>query len=298
MQITLTGATGFIGKRLVEHLLQEGHSLHVLARRNPHMDSRIHFAVWDALTAEAPVEVLQRADAVIHLAGEPVAQRWTGEAKDKIRRSRLDGTRRLIEGLSTISHRPSVLVCASAIGYYGDRADERLTETSPPGQGFLPDLCVEWEKTADLAEALGIRVVKLRIGIVLGKGGGALKQMLPPFKMGAGGRLGSGRQWMSWIHLDDLVDLMSFAATIGKLSGPVNAVAPNPETNAEFTKTLARTLRRPAFMPVPSFAVRALFGEMSEIVLASQKVIPLAAMNAGFTYRYRLLAEALENLLR
>jgi uncharacterized protein (TIGR01777 family) len=298
MQITLTGATGFIGRRLIDRLLSDGHSLHVLARRNPQIDSRIHFAPWDALNAEFPAEVVQRAEAIIHLAGEPVAQRWTREAKERIRRTRLDGTRRLVETLSTISHRPSVLVCASAIGYYGDRADERLTEASAPGHGFLPELCVEWEKTADLAESLGIRVVKLRIGIVLGKEGGALKQMLPPFRMGVGGRLGSGRQWMSWIHLDDLVSLIAFAATTEKLRGPVNAVAPNPETNADFTKALARTLRRPALFPVPSLVVRTLFGEMSEIVLSSQKVMPQAAVQGGFSFRYQRLAGALENLLR
>ena len=298
MQITLTGATGFIGKRLVERLLNDGHALHILARRNPQMDSRAHFAPWDALTGEPPAEVLQRADAVIHLAGEPVAQRWNPEVKERIRKSRVEGTRRLVEALSTLNYRPQVLVCASAIGFYGNRGDERLTEDSDPGQGFLPEVCMEWERTADLAKALGMRVVKVRIGVVLGRGGGALKQMLPPFKFGVGGRLGSGRQWMSWVHLDDLVSLIHFAATSDKLRDAVNAVAPKPETNADFTKILARTLHRPAIFPVPAFVVRTLFGEMSEIVLASQKVVPQAAIQAGFPFRYQTLAPALENLLR
>jgi len=298
MNITITGATGFIGRRLAESLVADRHQVNVLTRRtDAKLSPAVWISAWDPLAREVPPESLRDAEAIVHLAGEPVAQRWTPAAKAAIRESRVHSTRRLVEALSTRSKRPAVLVTASAIGIYGSRGDEVLTESSPVAAGFLADVCVEWEKQAELAEALGIRVVRLRTGIVLGRGGGALARMLPPFRAGVGGRLGSGRQWMSWIHIDDLVGLIRHAID-RPLSGVVNATAPNPVTNAEFTSKLAATLRRPAFFPVPAFAVRMLFGEMSEIVLASQRALPKAASAAGYAFKYPELGPALEAILR
>ncbi|MEX2264213.1 MAG: TIGR01777 family oxidoreductase [Bryobacteraceae bacterium] len=288
MNITITGGTGFIGRKLEERLSADAHKVIVL--------SRSRGMRWEPMKEEPPAESLSSADAIVHLAGESVGQRWTPEAKAAIRESRVQGTRRLIQGLSTLSRRPAVLVSGSAIGIYGDRGDETLTESSTPGSGFLPELCTAWEREADLAEALGIRVVKLRTGIVLGKGGGALEKMLPPFKAFVGGRLGSGRQWMSWIHIDDLVGLIRFAID-QPLSGPVNGTAPNPVTNAQFTRELASALGRPAIFPAPALALKTLMGEMAGVLLESQKVLPKAALNAGYRFRFPELGPALRDVL-
>jgi uncharacterized protein (TIGR01777 family) len=207
------------------------------------------------------------------------------------------GTRNLVEALAALPRRPEALICASAIGYYGSRGDEVLTESSAPGSGFLPEVCVAWEREALAAEAFGIRVVRVRTGVVLDANGGALVRMLPPFRMGLGGRLGSGRQWMSWIHLEDLAALFQFAVE-SQVRGPLNAVAPNPVTNSDFTRELAHALRRPAVFPVPEFALKMLFGEMADVLLASQRVAPAAAEAAGFRFRFPQLAPALESLLR
>ncbi len=293
MRITVTGGTGFIGRRLVTKLLADGHTLHLLGRR---AHGGVRFTDWDAGAGAPPAEAFAGTEAVIHLAGEPVAQRWTAEARRKIRDSRVQGTESLVRVLSTLGTRPACLVSASAIGIYGTRGEEVLTESSPPGQGFLAEVCREWEESAGRAEALGIRVVRVRIGVVLGKSGGALARMLPPFKRGVGGRLSSGRQWMSWIHLDDLVDLIRFSLT-APMSGPVNATAPNPVSNTEFTRVLAGTLHRPAMFPVPALALKAIFGEMAEVLLSSQRVMPQAAQSAGFRFHYPELAGALKNLL-
>ena len=298
MKITLTGGSGFIGRRLLKTLTTAGHSVHVLSRHaGTNLPPGVKLSVWNALKTEPPADALDGADAVIHLAGEPVAQRWTVEAKQNIRGSRVDGTRRLVQGLSTISNRPAALISASAIGIYGSRGDEVLTESSAPGSDFLAEVCREWEKEADLAEALGMRVVKLRIGVVLDKNGGALAKMLPPFRRYAGGRLGSGKQWMSWIHLQDVVNLLLFAAG-NPVKGVLNAVAPNPETNAEFTRKLAAAIRRPAIFPAPALALKLIFGEMSEILLASQRVAPRAAESAGFQFQFPELGPALADLLK
>jgi len=232
---------------------------------------------------------------MVHLAGEPIAQRWTEAAKKRIYDSRVEGTRRLVNALKAQSDRPGVLVCASAVGIYGSRGDEILTETSAPGTGFLPRLAEDWEQAARTAEALGIRVISLRLGVVLGHGG-ALAKLLLPFRLGVGGRLGSGRQWMSWIHIDDLVNLIVFALSNVTLSGAVNAVAPHPVTNAEFTRELARALHRPAIFPVPGFALKLLFGEMASMLLGGQRAIPQAALAAGFQFRYSELGSALAAL--
>jgi uncharacterized protein (TIGR01777 family) len=273
--IGITGATGFIGHRLFQRLRLEGQPVRALAR------------------PLAPAAV-QGCTAIVHLAGEPIAQRWTPEVKKRIRESRVEGTRRLIELITSVAKPASTLVCGSAVGYYGDRGDEILTETSPPGTGFLPDTCVEWETAAREAEGAGTRVVSLRTGLVLG-GGGALTRMLPPFRFGLGGPIGSGRQWMSWIHIDDVVELILFALRERRVTGPLNAVAPEPVRNSEFTRALAAAVHRPAILPVPVFALKIVFGEMASVMTTSQRVMPEAAQAAGFRYRYEQIRPALES---
>lgn len=298
MKLTLTGATGFLGARLTERLLECGHTVHALARRRPaSLPPAVQFSVWNSTDGEPPPESLAGAGAVIHLAGEPVAQRWTPEAKRRIRGSRVDGTRHLVNALSTQSRRPQVLISASAIGVYGSRGDESLTERSTPGDDFLAQIVLDWEQAAGLAESLGIRVALLRTGMVLGQEGGALAKMLTPFRLGVGGRIGSGKQWMSWIHIDDWINLILFAIEQPAVRGPVNATAPNPVTNTEFTAALSAALHRPAMFPVPQFAVKLLFGEMASVILASQRVIPKAAQSAGFRFQYPELKPALVRLL-
>ena len=297
MNITVTGATGFIGAQLMRKLLAAGHTVHALARkRPPTLPASVRFSEWDSTRGEPPRESLAIADAIVNLAGEPVAQRWTPEVKRRIRGSRVDGTRHLVNALSTQSRRPQALVNASAIGIYGSRGDEILTEDSEPGYDFLARVVIDWEKSAELAESLGIRVVRLRFGMVLGNGG-ALAKMLPPFRLGLGGRIGSGKQWMSWIHIDDLTSLILSAVTNAAAHGPMNATAPNPATNADFTKALGAVLHRPAILPVPKFALKLIFGEMSTVVLASQRVLPQAAQTTGFQFEYPQLKAALARLL-
>jgi uncharacterized protein (TIGR01777 family) len=298
MNIAITGGTGFIGRRLVRRLIAAGHSIHLLVREaRTGFGPQVQVSVWDALDIEPAPESLAEADAVIHLAGEPISQRWTPAAKRRILDSRVEGTRRLVEAIARLKRRPPTLVCASAVGIYGSRGDEILTDASAPGQGFLAEVCQAWEKTAGLAADLGLRVVRLRAGMVLGKDGGALAQMLPPFRWGLGGKLAQGNQWVSWIHVDDLADLLLFALENPKLSGPVNGTSPNPVTNTEFTKALADVLRRPAVLTIPASALGVLYGEMAEVVLASQRATPAAALAAGFEFRYPGVRAALQNLL-
>jgi uncharacterized protein (TIGR01777 family) len=242
-------------------------------------------------------ESIDGADAVIHLAGEPVAQRWTAEVKRRIRESRVEGTRKLVHAISGVTRKPAVLVSGSAIGIYGSRGDEILTESSSAGEGFLAGVVREWENAADGAAALGIRVVKIRTGIVLGPEGGTLAKLLPIFRAGAGGRVASGRQWMSWIHADDLADLFALAVEEASVQGVFNGTAPDPVTNSEFTRELGRALHRPAVFPVPLSALRLLYGEMAEVVAGSQRVLPRAAEAAGFQFRYPELRVSLEALL-
>jgi uncharacterized protein (TIGR01777 family) len=298
VNITITGGTGFIGRRLIARLLAGNHSLHLLARHAQiGLGPRVRCSIWNALDIEPAPESLAEADAVIHLAGEPVSQRWTPAAKRRILESRVEGTRRLIEALSRQSRRPSVLVCASAVGFYGSRGDEILTESAAPGEGFLTDVCTVWEKSADAAVNLGMRVVKLRTAMTLGKEGGALAQMLTPFRWGMGGKVASGGQWVSWIHVEDLVELIQFSVESAGLCGPVNATAPNPVTNSVFTKELAAALHRPAFLTLPAAVLQGIYGEMAEILLASQRALPQAALAAGFRFRYPDLGAALRDLL-
>jgi uncharacterized protein len=297
VKIAISGASGLIGRRLLKVLGNAGHELLVLSRHaGTNLPPGVRIAVWDPERGAAPGEALRDVDAVVHLAGENVAQRWTEDAKRRIRESRVVGTRSLVESLAALPRRPAALVCASAIGYYGSRGDEVLTEDAAPGAGFLPEVCVAWEREAQAAEALGMRVARLRIGIVLDPRGGALQRMLTPFRLGAGGPLGDGRQWMSWIHLEDLASLFRFSLE-SPIAGAVNAVSPNPVRNADFTRELARALRRPAVIPMPRFALRMLFGEMAEVLLGSQRVAPRKAVEAGFQFQFPDLGPALSRLL-
>jgi len=298
LKITVTGASGFIGRRLLKSLAGDAHTVQVLSRHaGTNMPGNIKVWPWDPAKSEPPADALRDTDAVIHLAGEPVAQRWTGHVKQRIRDSRELGTRHLVQAISKLPKPPGVLVCASASGYYGSRGDEILTEDSPAGAGFLADVCRAWEAEALKAEAFGTRVVRVRIGIVLDTRGGALQKMLPPFKMGVGGKMGTGKQWMSWIHIDDLVGIFRCAVE-QRVPGVMNGVAPYPVVNAEFTRTLAATLHRPAIFPVPEFALKLLFGEMSEVLFASQRVSPKAAEQAGYRYRFPQLSAALADILK
>jgi uncharacterized protein (TIGR01777 family) len=301
MKILISGATGLIGRRLCNRLISEGHRISTLTR---HPDKaadlpQVEPFRWDPEKAIPPIESMAGVDAVVHLAGEPIAaKRWTEVQKRKIRNSRVVGTRNLIEGLHRAGNKPGVLVSGSAVGFYGHHADEVLTETARPATGFLVDICRDWEAEASNAEKLGIRVVLIRIGVVLSPEGGALPKMLLPFRLGLGGRLGSGRQWFPWIHIDDLVGIIHLAIFDERLSGPINGVAPGVITNAEFTKELAKVLHRPAFLIVPELALRIIQGEMATIVLSSQRVIPAVALQAGYQFAFPGVREALREIMQ
>jgi uncharacterized protein (TIGR01777 family) len=232
-------------------------------------------------------------DAVVHLAGEPVSQRWNDAVKQRIRDSRIEGTRKLVQALARLEKKPRVLVSASAVGLYGERGEQLLAESAGAAEGFLADVCRGWETEAGKAAGLGMRVVKIRIGLVLGRDGGALAKMLLPFQLGLGARLGSGRQWMSWIHLDDLVGMIQFGLTNDAASGAWNGVAPNPVTNAEFTRQLGAAVHRPAFFVAPEFLVKLGAGEMAQILFFSQRCVPAAPLAAGFRFQYPELGPAL-----
>jgi hypothetical protein len=297
MKAVLTGATGFIGAYLLKHLQQP-----TVLTRNPEkaaqkLPNGTRAVAWDPAKNPAPSSVLNGADVVFHLAGEPVAEgRWSAAKKKAIRESRVAGTRLLVEGLEACEQRPRVLVSTSAVGYYGDRGDEVLTEASAPANDFLAEVCVEWEREAMRAEQLGMRVVTIRTGIVLGKEG-ALAKMMFPFKMGVGGPLGNGKNWMPWIHVDDLASLYMHAARNDTLRGPMNGSAPNPVINKDFTKAFAAALHRPAFLPIPYFGLRVLFGEFAKILFASQRVLPTVAERTGFKFQYPDIGPALEQII-
>ena len=298
MIVAITGATGFIGPRLLHALLEHGHCVRVLNRKAPEkLPPGVASHVWDPVAGPPPSEALRGVDAVIHLAGEPVAQRWTEEVKRRIRESRVIGTRNLVAGIAALDSRPGVLACSSATGFYGNRADTPLDESSKPGDGFLADVCVEWEREAAQARPLGLRVVSVRTGIVLHPEGGALRKMLPPFRMGVGGRLGSGRQWMPWIHLDDLIAIYLFAIN-HPVDEPLNGSSPNPVTNRDFTGALGQALHRPAFLPVPRAALKLLFGEMADVLFDSQRALPKHTEDSGFRFRFPKLDAALADLLK
>lgn len=281
MKVLLTGARGLVGSVVARELISAGHSLTPLS----------HSQAWPDLAGH---------DAVVHLAGDNIASgRWTPEKKARIRDSRVEMTQRLCEGLAKLASPPRVVVCASAVGFYGNRGDEILREESPPGADFLAEVCCEWEAAARPAANAGIRVVHLRFGVVLSASGGALAQMLTPFRLGLGGVIGNGRQWMSWITLDDAVGVIGRALTDESLRGPVNAVAPQPVTNREFTKTLGRVLHRPAIVPLPAFAARLALGEMADaLLLSSQRVEPAKLVACGYRFLFPELNGALRRLLK
>jgi uncharacterized protein (TIGR01777 family) len=294
--IAITGATGLIGSALVDDLTAAGHSVRRLVRRAG--QRRPGDVLWDPAAGRLDPHALERVDAVVHLAGEPIAQRWTAAAKRRIRESRVRGTELLAGTIASLAQPPRVLVSGSAMGIYGDRGDEELDETSAPGRDFLAEVATAWEAAAEPAAGAGVRVVRLRTALVLSPRGGALAKLLPPFRMGVGGRLGSGRQWVSWIGLDDAVGAIRHAIGTELLAGPVNLAAPAPVTNAEFTETLARVLRRPAIVPMPAFALRLMFGEMGEAtLLSSQRMRPRRLLDSGYRFLYPALEPALRHEL-
>ena len=299
--VLVTGGTGFIGSRVCAALHEQGDTVHILSR-NPEraqtkMKSVRAFYGWNPETEKLPPEATNGMVSVVHLAGETIAGRWNDEKKQRIRDSRILSTRNLVESLTASDTKPDVLVCASAIGYYGDSGDEHFTEVSPPGNDFLAKTCQEWEAEAQKAIDLGIRVVTVRIGLVLGLGGGLLAQVLPPFKMGFGGTLGNGRQWMSWIHVDDVVGIILHALENNEIRGALNATAPTPVRNTEFTKTLGTVLRRPTLFPIPTFGLKLMMGEFADFIVLSQNVLPEKTEVSGYEFRHRTLESALRDLL-
>ena len=298
MKVLISGSTGLIGSALVTLLTDAGHDVVRLVRSAPRADGlAVH---WDPESGRIDTDRLEGLDAVVHLAGENIgAGRWSRDRKARIFDSRVKGTRLLCESLANLNHPPQVLVCASAIGYYGSRGAEVMNEGSESGAGFLADVCREWEIATEFVGQTEIRVVNLRMGIVLSLAGGPLEKMLPPFKMGVGGILGNGRQYMSWITLDDAVGAIQHTLVTDSLQGPVNNVAPYPVTNREFTKALGRVLRRPTLFPLPSFGLRIMFGrEMAnELFLSSTRVEPTRLLETGYAFQYPGLEDALRHVL-
>ncbi|MDQ2856980.1 MAG: TIGR01777 family oxidoreductase [Acidobacteriota bacterium] len=296
MKVLVSGSHGLVGSALVSSLRTEGHEVFALVRHAPNSQSQVE---WYPERGSLALARLEGMDAVVHLAGESIADgRWNEAKKQRIRESRVKGTTVLSEALSNLKHPPKALISASAIGYYGNRGDLILTEQSVPGNDFLAGVCVEWEQSTESARQQGIRTVLARFGIILSAEGGALKKMLPPFRMGVGGRIGSGQQWMSWIALADVIGGLIFALNNDSLQGPVNFVAPNPVRNAEFTKTLGKVLSRPTIFPIPEFGVRLAFGEMADaLLLSSQRVQPAQLANAGYQFKFAQLTGALKHVL-
>lgn len=301
MKVAVTGATGLVGSALCESLNRDGHQLVLLARRPEQAEQeypKAQVISWEATSGPPSADLLEGLDAVVNLVGEPIAAgRWTEARKQAIRESRTMGTAYLVEALSRCQNRARVLVNSSAVGFYGDHGDEILEENSAPGAGFLASICREWEGQAERASQAGIRVVLLRGGLVLSTKGGALPRILFPFKAFMGGPVGSGKQWMSWVHVDDEVGVIRYAIDEDKIRGPVNCTAPNPVTNREFSQELGRVLRRPSFMPVPAFALRILFGEMADTLLEGQRVLPRKLEAAGYRFRFPELRGALGDLI-
>ena len=296
MKILIGGSHGLVGTALIKSLEAQGHEIFRLVRHAPTSKTEVEWSPDRYSIALARIEGF---DAVVNLAGESIAEgRWTDDKKRRIRESRVKGTKLLGDALANLTVPPKSFVCASAIGYYGNRGDELLTESSAPGDNFLAKVCAEWEDATALATEKGIRVVNARFGVILDANGGALKKMVPPFRMGVGGKIGSGKQWMSWIALDDVIGGIQFALANDSMKGPVNFVAPVPVTNAEFTKTLGKVLSRPTIFPIPAFAIKLLFGEMGEaLLLGGQRVAPERLVAEGFEFSYPQLDPALAHIL-
>ena len=293
MNITVTGASGRLGSQLVKRLRERGDEVATLSR-NPSSPGAVR---WLPEQEPAPAAALNGRDAVIHLAGEDVAQRWSDDAKRRILRSRELGTRNLVAGIEAADPRPRTLISASAVGYYGPHGDEEVDEQTPAGDDFLANVCVIWEREAQRAAELGVRVACIRTGVVLDKGGGALEKMLPFFKLGVGGPVAGGGQYLPWIHLDDVVGIYLATLDDDAWEGPINASAPTPVTNKAFSKALGRALHRPAFAPIPGLAVQILYGKMAEIVTSGQRVIPRRAQELGYAFAHTDLDEALRAAL-
>jgi uncharacterized protein (TIGR01777 family) len=310
LRVTVTGATGLIGPALVAALRAEGAQVTVLSRDAARARALFEEApgppveavAWDLMSEPAPAVALSGRDAVVHLAGAPVAQRWTRSAREAISESRVTGTRNLLAGLREAGEadpgaRPGTLVSGSAVGYYGQRGEEPLDESAAAGSDFLAAVCVDWERQAELASELGMRVVEVRTGVVLDRAGGALAKMLPPFRLGLGGPVAGGRQYMSWIHRDDLIGMILAAIADERWSGPINGTAPEPVTNRDFSRSLGRALGRPAVTPVPGTALRLLYGEMAEIITTGARAVPAKPLVLGYEFRHPRLAEALRSAL-
>ncbi|MBK9695354.1 MAG: TIGR01777 family protein [Elusimicrobia bacterium] len=293
MKLLISGSTGLIGQALTAAAMERGHEVTRLSRGNAVTAPRV---LWDPVTGQIPLRLLEGFDAVIHLAGESIAAgRWTAARKKRIRDSRVYGTSNLVKALTTLERPPRIFLSASAIGFYGDRGNDVLSEDSVAGEGFLPSVCREWEAAADPLRSAGLRVAHARFGIVLSRRGGALPKMLLPFRLGLGGAMGNGRQWWSWVALPDAVEALLHILHNDSLSGPVNVTAPGAVTNRAFTDTLGRVLRRPTVMPLPGFVARLLMGEMaSGLLLASARVEPRRLAQSGFQFRFPDLATALK----
>jgi len=302
MKIIIAGGTGLVGKHLVSALISAGHTLFLLSRRAAQKSifpaEQVQTFYWDGKTLGDWARCFEGADAVINLCGEGIAdKRWSPEQKEKLRSSRLDSTRVIVRAIERSSSRPKVLVNASAVGFYGSIAEGEVDESRGPGQGFLVDLCVDWEKAALEAESLGVRVVLPRIGIVLEEKQGALAKMIPPFKYFVGGPLGSGKQWFPWVHIDDLVGMILFALNHDGLRGPFNACAPNPVRMKDFCASLGKVLERPSWAPVPGFLLHLILGEMASMILGGQRAVPRKILKEGFRFRHPVLESSLVSLI-
>ncbi|MCG9127891.1 TIGR01777 family oxidoreductase [Candidatus Poribacteria bacterium] len=299
-KVLVTGATGFIGNRVCNALKEKDYIVDVVSRTPEKASNKLGFVdgihAWQPETEQLPTEATSGINAVIHLAGETIAGRWNANKKRRIRESRILSTRNLVSSF-TPETKPDVLINASAIGLYGDSGDESFTEESPVGKDYLAEVCHEWETEAVKAREYGTRVVLIRIGLVLGLGGGLLDQVLPPFKMGVGGKLGSGNQWMSWIHVDDVIGIVMHALENEEIQGALNATAPKPVRNIEFTKTLGSVLRKPTIFPVPIFGLKIMMGEFADFVVLSQNVLPEKTEASGYQFRFETLESALKDLL-
>lgn len=298
MNILITGGTGFIGSPLTKSLIEQGHAVTVLSR-SPDKIAKLYGPEVNALGSLSQLKTEDRYQVVINLAGAPIVEaRWSEDRKQLIRTSRIGLTEHLISCIARMDVKPELLISGSAIGYYGNQGDTALTEQSTPYEDFSQQLCADWEAAARQAEQYGIRVCLIRTGLVIGNGGGFLQRMLPPFRLGLGGRLGDGRQWMSWIHRQDWINIALAMMADSTMRGAYNATAPNPVTNAEFTRILAQCLKRPALLPVPAWLLKILLGEMSQLVLGSQRVLPERLLAQGFTFQYADLAAALNEALK